>query len=162
MRRTTAPSPVLDIDTLAPERPTVRIRTRRNRRGKLYEIASLDDLSLADRAELGRLQRKVQELEPYVNRAFNTEGDDEVIDQFEDVIDRFLALAILGLPGNVIAALRLGQKEDLLQAFIEASPPEMKARMEEAMKEISERRSPASKPSTAATRKRGSTSARQS
>jgi hypothetical protein len=157
-----AAKPVLDLDTLAPERPTVKIRTKENRRGKHYEIADLEDLSLQDRAELGRLQRTVHDLEPHVERAFNTDADDEVIGQFEDVIDRFLALAIRDLPQDVIAALKLGQKEALLQAFIEASPPEMRTRLEEAMSQTQERQSPASRPSTKAPRKRGSTSARRS
>lgn len=144
-------TPVLDIDTLEPERPTVRIRTSSNREGKFYEIQTLDDLSLMDRARMGRLQKIMAELQPVVDqfRAGEIPGDNE-IRRFEDVIDEFLGLAFRGLEADIIACMKLGQKEALIGAFTQASPPEMRAKMEAAAKEISESPSPDSTPPTPA------------
>lgn len=142
-------TPLLDIDTLEPERQTVRIRTSQNREGKFYEIQTLDDLSLMDRARMGRLQKTMSELTPVVDQFKAGEiPDDTSIRRFEDVIDEFLGLAFRGLEPEIIACMKLGQKEALIGAFTQASPPETKAKMEAAAKEILESPSPGSKPPT--------------
>lgn len=133
----TTVKPLLDLDTLEPDRPVVKIRTAENRRGKHYEIATLDDLSLQERAQLGQLQRRIRSLEPEIAGMLGEDGeipDDDALVQFEAVIDEFLALVIVGLPADLISKLKLPQKEQLMGVFTEASPPETKARVEAAMK----------------------------
>lgn len=142
-------TPLLDIDTLEPERKTVRIRTPENREGKFYEIQTLDDLSLMDRARMGRLQKTMSDLTPVVEQFKRGEiPDDTSIRRFEEVIDEFLELAFRRLEPEIIARLKLTQKEALIGAFTQASPPEMRAKMEAAAREISESPSPDSTPPT--------------
>jgi hypothetical protein len=42
--------PILDLSTLAPERETIKIQSKLHPKGKLYELASPDDLSVEDNA----------------------------------------------------------------------------------------------------------------
>jgi hypothetical protein len=131
-----ANKPLLDLDTLEPSRPTVRIRTKTSRKGKLYEIVGLDELSLREKARLARLQVRIDELRPAVAPLLL--GQDDAVDEdalagFEEAVDGFLGLVYRGLEERVISAMRFGQKEALLGAFIEASPPELREAMAQAM-----------------------------
>lgn len=152
--------PLLVLDTLAPERQTVLIRTKADRQGKHYEIATLADLSLHDLADLGRLQNVIEDLEPRVRAVLDGgEDSDSDLALFEQTTDQFLRLVIRGLPQRILDSLRISQKEQLVDAFIQASPDLAQA-VREATPKTSARRSRGSSASTAARRTRGSTSSR--
>jgi len=55
--------PVLDISTLAPERPTVRIRTEEHPDGELWELRVEHELSVEQLAILQQLGKSVDALE---------------------------------------------------------------------------------------------------
>ena len=157
------PKPVLVLDTLAPDRATVLIKTPEDRRGHHYEIATLDDLSIQDSAEISRLNATLTELAPKVDAALAGEGDQNAdssdLALFDQTIDRFLKVVIRDISQDVLDRLRLMQKEQLLDAFTEASPElarTIRAATEEAA--IPARRSRGSNDSTVARPKRGSTS----
>ena len=155
--------PLLVLDTLAPERQTVLIRTKTDRRGKHYEIVTPADLSLHDQAEIGRLKTVMDDLAPRIVAAFDGgEATDSDLALFEQTTDRFLRLVFRGLPQQVLNLLRISQKEQLVEAFIQASPDLAQAVMtaREATPALA-RRSLGSSGSMAAPRKRGSTSGRK-
>lgn len=157
--------PLLVLDTLAPERQTVLIRTKQDRRGKHYEIATLEDFSLQERAEIARFKQTLDELASNVDAALagESENADEVLALFEQTLDRFLTLVIREVPQRVLDHLRITQKEQLLDAFTQASPDlarAIQAAREAMTEQTPARRSPGSKGSTAARRTRGSTSSR--
>lgn len=155
------PETILDIDALGGgERPTVRIKSPSHPRGRHYAMRSRDHLSLLERAKAHQLQRRIGELEPEIAKALQS-GDDERINEapfpeLEEVIDDFLALIYEDLGDEIVAVLTMPQKEAMMAAFMVAFPTV--ATEEKAAQSTSRRRSPTSKRSTGATRKRGSTS----
>ncbi len=114
---------VLDLDTLAPARPTVRIRTKKDRKGKLYELADIEDLSLAKQVSITSLGKEVDIMQPKAEAMEESdEYDEEVVEDFESAIDRFLLLVMIDLPSEVLAQLNVMQKLDIMKAFTQASP----------------------------------------
>ena len=54
--------PILDLSALAPERPTIRIRTEENPDGELWELRVERELSIQQLAELQRLGKSAEKL----------------------------------------------------------------------------------------------------
>lgn len=108
------PGPILDLSTLAPERPTVRIKTKADPEGKLYEMAVPDDLSLADQqflyARAGRLDTLMSKAEP------TTEERQELT----MVVDKAASLILRDVPDQVMDELPNLQKQRAILVFLSA------------------------------------------
>ena len=161
-------SPALTLDTLAPKREFVVIKTKENRRGHRFEVKRPADMSLTDQAQLARMEAELRELQPHVDE-YLTDGDmadpsDEVA-RFEQVISAFIAIAFDGITTEVLGQLLLPHKLALMSVFTRASPAENRTARRQAKKTGGKgggsrqaSKSRASNGSTAATRKRGSRS----
>lgn len=62
MGSTSVPAPILDLSLLAPERPTVLLRTEANPDGELWELVTKGELSIQESAHLDRLSKSVDSL----------------------------------------------------------------------------------------------------
>lgn len=95
---------LLTLDTLA-ERATVRID------GTDYEMQTPEDFGLADLARIQRLQGDLSGLTE------RTDLDDAEIARLVNVLDAFTAMVLPGMPDDVRARLRDGQKLAIIRAF---------------------------------------------
>lgn len=125
-------APVLDLDTIAPVRPTIRIKTKDYPQGKLYELAVLDDLSLTDQQYL---YSHGQEMERLVGLQDPTEEEDQ---QLHVIVDRLVQICVPSLEEELLqrptqeeldlpkveqpSRLKGMQKVKIVEAFITASP----------------------------------------
>lgn len=127
--------PVLDIDGLEPERPWVRITSPLHPDGKGYDMNTLDDLSLADRARMGHLQKRLQELEPVIGQMQSygaaerkgeagdlTVPDPAEMTRVEESLNEFLLLSYRGLEDEVLHQLTLEKRLVLIRTFLDHSP----------------------------------------
>lgn len=96
---------LLDLSTLAPERPTVRID------GAVYAMALPTDFGLVEHARLQRLQAKAAALQAL------TDPSDEDVADLARVVDDLAALVLPGLPAEVRARLGDMQRLAIVQAF---------------------------------------------
>ena len=116
-------NPVLDISTIAPIRPTVRLRWSEQPDGKLYELAVFDDISIAHQQFLysrGDRLQQLMEMSPL--------GDDER-DELELIVDGMVGIVLPDLPEKARGELGGMQKVRIVEAFTMASP-ELKSRVE--------------------------------
>lgn len=104
---------VLDLSTVEPERPLIRID------GQSYELAVLSDFGLLQRARLQRLQRQLQELAN--DQATSDDVDEASVQALLDVLDLIVAMVAPGLPDEVRNRLNEGQKVAIVQAFSRAA-----------------------------------------
>lgn len=78
-------APILDLNTLAPERPTIRLVSDQHPGGRLYELRVREEFGVQELVELGRLGQNAQKL--YTNVG----GDDEVLsDEQAALLETFL------------------------------------------------------------------------
>lgn len=110
-------APVLDITTIAPTRPTIRIKTKENPDGRLYELAVFDDLSIHDQQFLYSRGAKLEKL-----IEAKQELDQDQKGELELIVDGMLKLIVLDLPDEVLAQLGGGNKIKIIEAFTTASP----------------------------------------
>jgi hypothetical protein len=119
--------PVLELDTLAPKRPTVRIRTPENRDGELYDMRLPEEFGIEEeqlyRAEL----REYGELM----------GKDKLTSAERKSLKarlRSLAGKILIAPGEVIGELKDRQQQAVITNFTAALFAEDATVLDDAMK----------------------------
>lgn len=103
-----AKGPLLDLSTLAPERPIVRID------GVDYEMTVAQDLGAREFAEFNRLQAKYRDL----FLAART-GQEEDIDgeSLAAVVDALVRIAIRGVPDETLGRLPFTSKSDVVLHF---------------------------------------------
>lgn len=109
--------PLLTLETLAPDRPTIAIDDAE------YELAHPGDFSIREEAENARLLRKATDM---LERA-RAEGEDLELDaqleaELEELLDGVVAV-ILKAPEPVRAKLRWRQKLAVISAFGAAVTP---------------------------------------
>lgn len=118
--------PVLEIDALAPERETVSIRSRAYPDGKLYEMATPDDLSLHQQAWFFRRGQTIAAL---------LEGEAELSreeqEQLNEVLDRATAMILPDLPRKIISELSAFARQKLALAFMAAFAEQVTPMMEQ-------------------------------
>lgn len=101
---------ILDLDTLEPERDTVRVE------GREYEVLTYEDFSLRENARLRKIGNIV--LEKMIDPESLETDEDEA--QFEEQLDGFLAMVVKGIPEEKVKALPYPKKAALLSAFWKA------------------------------------------
>lgn len=116
------PDPLLELSTLAPERPTVLID------GKLYELATANDLGLGDQQFMFSRGRRLAELMELPKLA------SAQAKELTMIVDKMLHLAVRDLPDAIAEKLSAMQKIQLVTAFTKASP-ELREAAAEAMAE---------------------------
>lgn len=105
------PSPLLTLETLEPDRPTIRID------GAEYELALPDDFGLIESARLARLMRQATEAQKAAeDLPADASLEGEALDGLERVLDGTLAM-ILRAPADVLARLNSSQKVAVIAAF---------------------------------------------
>lgn len=117
------PEPLLELSTLAPERPTVLIKTTEDPEGKLYELSMIHDLGMEQQQFIYSRGRRLGEL---MEKAKLTKGEVRELDM---IVDKLAALVVRDLPREIRGALSAVQKNQLINAFMQASP-EMRAAVE--------------------------------
>jgi hypothetical protein len=103
-------SPLLTIETLAPEIPTIDID------GVAYELALPEDFGLREEAANGRLLRRAAKLLEQVENQEADELTDARTAELEKLLSDFMAV-ILRAPTKVRAKLRFRQKMAIAAAF---------------------------------------------
>lgn len=148
-------APILDISTIAPVRPTIRIKTLEDPEGKLYEVKTFKELSVHDQQFLYSRGNLLSELMEKNNL------NDEETSQLSLALDGMVMRIMVDLPEPVHAKLEDSAKLQMVEAFMLASPETaeayktVKAQME---KRITGSSSEGSKPSSEETQSDGSTS----
>lgn len=118
-------APLLELSTIEPVRPRVKIKSKVHPEGKLYELAQFADISLIQQQELSQRGGRLAELV-----ARQTELTSEEKLELEDQASRLLLIAVPELEAEVREELGGGQKVTLLETFIAASPELAKAAAE--------------------------------
>jgi len=110
--------PLLDIETLAPKRPKIRID------GELYEIATMNDLGVQDQA---RRDREGDEFRKLFEKKRPTKADNERLKELLDKLFDEVCLA----PAAVKKRLSDYQRQQVVVTFT-AAPMMARLRKEEA------------------------------
>lgn len=104
-------SPVLDLDALVPERPTIRIRTADHPDGKLWELRVRSELSIMEIQRIMRLSERAEALQ-------GNEITVESMTTLSTSIDDLLGMAIAGdYSGELKDVLTLEHKVAIVEAF---------------------------------------------
>lgn len=143
---------LLDIATVV-ERDTVNIRSTRHPAGKVYELVNLDELGVFEHETI--LARSAAASKYTQLRRKPTAADKrDLMKALGDV----LVLIVLGLEPSVLAEIEAPQRDKIIGAWAEKYSGEAAGEAPAAL--TTGGSSPGSKRSTAASRKRGSTSQR--
>jgi hypothetical protein len=138
-----AHKPLLELETLVPERPFVTVD------GDRYELAVPADFGILQMVRLERLLERLDRLD-----VADDELDDAAARQAEEIIHE-AAVMVLRAPDEVIRRLRVAQKLAVVRAFGQASrrtPSQPRNRAQRrASRPTGASSSPASAASTAAT-----------
>lgn len=107
--------PVLSLDTAEQPRATVVIKTDKDREGKMYELAAMEDLSL-------QMQQKVAarggEFQKLWDKDELSDGQQK---RLEQIADEMTQVVIRDLPDEVFVQLRDWDKVRLIEAFTKAA-----------------------------------------
>ena len=104
-----AKEPILDLSTLAPDRPKIRID------GVIYEIAVNDDFGILDSHRLERLRLPMA---AYADIETPTEAN---IEAMSDALKEFTAMVVRDATPELMAKLTENQKLSILRVFTNAA-----------------------------------------
>lgn len=142
-----AATEVLDLSTIV-EKRTIRIRTLAHPDGKLYELLNVDDLGVYDLELLGRHEKLLSELAAVKKP---TPAQERALDR---ALDEMIKLAVPDLEPRVLRELSQSKKAMILKSWAPAQEGGDPGNAASAP--TGGARSRDSKPSTAATPRRGS------
>ena len=141
------PEPLLDLSTLAPTRPTIRID---NVNYQMHVMADFGAVDLFHVRRLGRSALKIQQM-----------GDDEYTladaEEFSTNLSMQVGMVIIDLPDDVLAKLTDPMKGSILEVFSGTAAAAEKAEAGEASRQTGEKSPPDFNDSTAETPSDGST-----
>lgn len=112
-------APILELDLILPDRPTVLLRSSMHPKGKQYELATGDDLSLEDQAHLGK---RGEALEKLIAKNRSSIPTPEIAAKLALLLDDMLPRVVLGIEPEVMDEMTPGAKLRLVEAFTQASP----------------------------------------
>lgn len=104
--------PILDLSALAPDRPTIRIRTDERPEGDLWELRVESELSITQLAELQRLGKSAEKL------GSGDDLSDEEARLLEGHLDDLLDLAFVKPWRGNIGPVTMQDKVAIASAFI--------------------------------------------
>jgi hypothetical protein len=145
---------ILDLKTVV-DRDTIRIRTKKNPAGKLYEMLNFDELGPYELAMIGSAQERAQELTKTPGKRLTKKQNEEV----NRLLSGVVRLLIPEIEPRVLAEMEERQKGQIFQVWA-ARYQQESAEGEEPRRRTTGGSSRASTRSTAARRTRGG-SARQ-
>jgi hypothetical protein len=103
--------PVLDIDTLTPPRPFVRIKTPDNRDGELYEMLTPDELGVEEEQQLK------SELREYSRLMESDKLNKAQRQRLVTVLDQLVTEMLPGAPAEVRALLSDRKRQKVVAHF---------------------------------------------
>lgn len=109
---------LLDLSTVHPDRPTIRIRTAENPDGALYELALASDLGIA---ETHGLANRIDKLSSMWDK--RSDLTDKQAADLDDGLTWIAGIVIRGCPSDVVAQLSAHQRLQVARAFTDASEP---------------------------------------
>lgn len=128
-------SPILDLDLIAPKRETIRLRWSQHPEGKLYELASADDLSIEDQAWLARRGEQVQAMSLAMSDRALSESD---ASDLSLAVDDLVARALIGLEPEALAEMRLTAKWRVIEVFTQRLPLEATSEIKQSVEQMQE------------------------
>lgn len=130
---------VLSLDTLAPDRPLIRVKTKDHKEGRLYELAVFSDLTITDQQFLFAKGDRMKDL---AQRRHELEPEEK--DELELIVTKMVRMVLPDIEPELLEPLtdeqkalpekerpsRLGgmQKLQVIEAFTLASPELVKVR----------------------------------
>jgi len=106
----------LNFASLVPERATFT-----DIDGTVYEMLSRADFSVVSMAKATRLQKQ---LPTWIDRLQKNADDERAAESLEKGITEMVAMVIIGLPEERLAAMTLGQKQMILDFWNAQQAPE--------------------------------------
>lgn len=108
--------PILELSTLAPQRPTVLIRSNLHPEGRHYELTVAADLSIQTQADLGKYGETMAALE---GKEMPSPADAK---RLSEVINKLVVAVLPDLEPEVVEELKDAAKLEIVRAFTQASP----------------------------------------
>ena len=111
-------APLLDLDALAPTRPTVNIKSAAHPEGKLYEIRVAEDLGIEMQTDLANRGERLEQLVASMGDRLPTveEGRDLAL-----LMDKMVPAILPDIEEEVMAALNDQKKLAIIRVFTEVS-----------------------------------------
>lgn len=134
---------ILDLSALAPERQLVRIRTKEDPDGTLYELLHPDELGVAETHSFATLGRRVQSL--WVKKTLTAKDRDEL----DRALTKIVRFVLPGCPPEIIDRLSDIQKSRVSIQFTKQMPEDVVKNAAAAVEELIGES--ASRPSNAST-----------
>lgn len=116
-------APILELSTLAPDRPEILLSWTGEPDGKLYEMVDLEDLSLEQQADLAKYTDIMQSLKKKQSAAQITPPEAK---KLAEAMSKLVRALIPSLEDQAFAELTDGAKVKIVEAFTLASPELMK------------------------------------
>lgn len=117
-------APILELSTLAPDRPEILLHWTGEPDGKLYEMITIDDLDLDQQADLAKYSEIMRDLQ---GRARVEEITPPEMKKLAAAIGKLVKYLIPSLEDQAFAELADGAKVKIIEAFMLASPDLMAA-----------------------------------
>lgn len=130
--------PLLELSTLAPERPHILID------GKRYEMAVPEDFGLIEQARFARLSRQVNEMG--LSQSLDS-LDEEQAERVSGLLREMVASVLPGIPGEMLDKLTDQHALRIVEVFTKAVGPRTPSNRK-ARRRTGARSSPASSAST--------------
>lgn len=108
--------PLLELSTLAPERPHITID------GERYPIALPEDYGLVDQAKMQRLQREALAAQEEIQHSPDDVGE-ETATRMGDLLRRMVTMVLPGLPEEIAAKLTDAHRLRIIEVFMQAVSP---------------------------------------
>ncbi len=116
-------APILELSTLAPERPEILLHWSEHKDGKLYPMIQIEDMALDEQAEISGYSEIIKKLEKKKSADQITPPEAKKLAHALGTLVKYL---IPSLEDQAFAELTDGAKAKIVEAFILASPELMK------------------------------------
>jgi hypothetical protein len=114
-------TPILDLDALAPERPLIRIRTKEDPGGKLWELRTRPELGVIKLQRVYRIATEGQKLMEELGEDQIENLSEDKAQRLEGLLDELLETAFHGDYAEIRDELTAEQKIAVMHAFSESS-----------------------------------------
>ena len=115
--------PILELSTLAPDRPEILLHWTGEPDGKFYEMVEIEDLSLEEQAELAKYTDIMQALRKKADASLISPPEAK---KLAEALSKLVRYLIPSLEDQAYTELTDGAKVKIIEAFTLASPELMK------------------------------------